>query len=273
MLTLHNGPLRAQLLPASGGRIAALSHERLGDILVPMDEGAFDPEFWPKAGAYPLIPFHNRIRGGRFSWDGRDYQLPHHPSEPNALHGFSNRRAWSTRDVSQTSAIMELEHAGDDAWPWPLFAEQRLSLEPQAIAIQLSVTNRADTSMPAGLGWHPYFKKAISIEDDAKLSWPIGPDLMPLGASSTTLATGDTRYLSDWRQVRLDLPDGARLSMTADPLLSHLVIHDVAPGYSCVEPTSHLANALGTTPPGVSDRLRSLAPGQTLAARFRLEIR
>ena len=269
---MRSGPLRVRLWPEAGGRITALSHEGYGDILVPMDESPFDPEIWPKAGAYPLIPFHNRIRGGRFSWDAREYGLPLHPSEPNALHGFSSRRAWTVRDMGPDSVVLTLTHAGDRYWPWPILAEQHIALQSNAITVQLSVRNDGDTAMPAGLGWHPFFVKAKAIVADARLSWPLGEDLMPLGTSLAASDESGTRYLSNWQRVDLVLQNGAKVTMTAEPLLSHLVIHDVAVGYSCVEPVSHLANALCTPLANPSDRMYPLAPGQTLSAAARLDI-
>lgn len=272
MVDLRNGRMRARLVPGAGGRIASLAHDGYGDILVPMSDAPFEPEFWPKAGAYPLIPFHNRIRDGRFSWDGDAYQLPLHPSEPHALHGFSSKRTWTEENVRDASATLSLKHEGDAHWPWSLLAQQHIVLEPDALVLNLSVTNLGDRAMPAGLGWHPYFVKARQIEDDAELSWPIGEDLMPLGHSTSKRLNGPTRYLSRWRRVIFTLLNGTRIAMSSDRLLSHLVIHDVAADYSCVEPTSHLANALANVPQHAEDRLVPLAPGETLTAGLRLEI-
>lgn len=270
MLTLRNGPLQAQLWLEAGGRIASLTHTRHGDILVPMNNAPFDPEYWPKAGAYPLIPFHNRVRGGKFTWQGRDYQLPCHPTEPNTLHGFSSRRVWSAHDVTPASAVMELIHTGDEHWPWPLLARQDINLDEDGLRIELTIRNDSDLVMPAGLGWHPYFVKASLITSDARLSWPIGPDLMPFGSSLVGQGQGDTRYLAEWQSAILDFSGGARVVVTADPLLSHLVLHDAAPSYSCVEPASHLANALADVPAQGRDGMYPLAPGQTLAAGLRV---
>lgn len=272
MIDLRNGAISARLAPASGGRIASLAHEVHGEILVPMDQASFEPEFWPKAGAYPLIPFHNRVRDGRFSWKGAHYQLPLHPSEPHALHGFGSRRAWTAKDVQESSATLELQHEADTYWPWSLCAQQHIVLEADGLALKLSVTNLSDSVMPAGLGWHPYFVKAREIEDDAELSWSIGEDMIPTGESTRDRTCGATQYLSNWRKVIVTLLNGMRLAMTSGPLLSHLVIHDVAPEYSCVEPTSHLANALSAVPEHAGDRLVPLAPNETLTVGLKLQI-
>ena len=54
-----------------------------------------------------LFPFPNRIRGGRFSWDGRDYHLPPslvpYDETGNAIHGLCIDRPWRVVDQSSDS--------------------------------------------------------------------------------------------------------------------------------------------------------------------------
>ena len=59
-----------------------------------------------RSGIPILFPFPNRIRVGRFSWEGKEYQLPLNDSvKQNAIHGFACRRPW--RVVGQG-----FQHAG-----------------------------------------------------------------------------------------------------------------------------------------------------------------
>ncbi|WP_435171052.1 hypothetical protein [Falsirhodobacter sp. 1013] len=268
-LTLRSGPLSASIRPAAGGRIAALRHDVLGDLIVPMDAAPFDPEFWPKAGAYPLIPFHNRIRDGRFTWQGQVHRLPLHPAEPNALHGFASRREW--RAAKEGSSIhMVLEHAADEHWPWAISATQVISLIATGMTIGLSVTNLSDAVMPAGLGWHPFFPPCRVTEDAAR-RWPMDERQIPEGTSTSDTGTEATRHLSGWTQVEIILDNGARMRLTASSVMSHLVVHQTAQ-YACVEPVSHLAGALALSLETSADRLRPLAPNETLSAEIRLDI-
>ncbi|WP_136686078.1 aldose epimerase family protein [Falsirhodobacter xinxiangensis] len=264
MTVLRDGPLTVRLRP-EGGRIAALHHDLHGDLIVPMTDAPFDPEFWPKAGAYPLIPFHNRIAGGRFDWDGQPYALPLHPAEPNALHGFASRPDWRIE-----GARMVLEHSADDLWPWDLTAVQDITLTDTALEIAMSVTNRSARTMPAGFGWHPFFPPC-RVEDDAALAWPAGPDMMPLGHSRAKGEDSPTRHLSDWSAAIVTLSGGARLRLRGSAELSHLVVHET-PDYACIEPVSHLAGALTLQPVRMQDRMRSLAPGATLRGTVTLEV-
>ena len=53
----------------------------------------------PSGHGIPLLfPFPNRIRGGRYAWNGRDYEIPlsaaSHDGAGNAIHGFCLDRPW-----------------------------------------------------------------------------------------------------------------------------------------------------------------------------------
>ena len=54
--------------------------------------------------------------------------------------------------------------------------------------------------------------------------------------------------------------------------LAHLVVYQAPSGYLCVEPASHLANALARPPPEARDAMRCLDPGETLSATVTLAL-
>ncbi|MFG6082612.1 hypothetical protein ACEUZ9_003261 [Paracoccus litorisediminis] len=270
---IESGELRMVLRPAWGGRVLSLT---LGDrpILMPLQgaAGVFDPQIWPKGGAYPLLPFHNRIPQGRFTWNGREVNLPLHPQEPATVHGHGHQRVWQATAHDASSVVLELAEAGQGAWPWPFTATQRFTVTKRRVDVQLSITNRADEPAPAGLGWHPFFAKCRAIRSDAAREWPMGADLLPIGGWRAAASDGAaTRYLSDWSRAELVLENGLAVTLTASAALSHLVIHDPAGAYSCVEPVSHLANSMNLHPERAVDNLVALAPGQTLGAQVTLQ--
>ncbi|WP_418025260.1 hypothetical protein ACNKFW_12200 (plasmid) [Paracoccus sp. TD-10] len=262
------------LRPSWGGRVLSLTW-RGQPILSPMQgaDGAFDGRNWPRGGAYPLFPFHNRIPLGRFSYRGRDVRLPVRPQEPNAVHGHAHQLPWHMVDAGDAAAELVCEDAGDGAWPWAFAASQRFQLRPNGLELLLSIRNRADETMPAGLGWHPFFAKCRKIASDAAREWAMGADFLPSGDWHPAAATGaDTRYLSDWSCVDLALSSGLCVTMRATGL-RHLVIHDPEHAYSCVEPVSHLANSMNLYPARAADNLADLAPGDLVQARISLAFR
>lgn len=270
-LTLSLNALHLTLRPDWGGRVERLTFDGR-DVLHPMPTTRYEPEDWPRGGAYPLIPFHNRIRGGRFAFDGREYALDTHPTEPNALHGPASRPAWQTEQRADHAARLWLDWQPDRRWPFAFHAEQRFELTASGLLLSLSVTNTGTGAMPAGLGWHPYFTKCTGIAVAAQRDWHLDDGYFPTGTWQVPATPLRTHYLSDWSDLRLRLENGLDVLLLADPLFFHLVIHDPAPAYSCVEPVSHLAGALNLSPQRVSDRMRRLDPGETLAGMLALVI-
>src|SRR5437016_4185547 len=67
--------------------------ERL-DLLY-VDPGLFSNGRPTRSGIPVLFPFPNRIRAGRYTWDGKEYQLPlDDPKQANSIHGFAVRHPW-----------------------------------------------------------------------------------------------------------------------------------------------------------------------------------
>lgn len=287
---LNNGQLRLQLLPAWGGRIGRLSVSlpkgKSREILRPIPgETEFDPLAWPKGGAYPLIPYSNRIENAQFSYAGQCYRLPSHPAAtPHTLHGISHTLPWQVLEQDDESATMRLDYAGDH-WPWPIRVEQRIALGDSKVSLRLSLTNMGETAMPGGLGIHPYFDAdgLRQVRYRFRRAWMIGADYLPTGESNPSsvdavlspgnwLNTELAQYLSEWGgQVRMDYPEGT-LDLSAGPSLSHLVIFaPKAAPYVCIEPVSHLANAIN-----LRERVKHgagmhiIQPGYTLTAELAL---
>lgn len=269
---LRAGALSLRLRPEWGGRVMSFSHDSGGDALLPITDRSFDPEAWPRAGAYPLAPFHNRIEGARFSFGGRKARLPPHPdTAPHALHGMASRLPWVLRGVDGRRAELSLRRAADEIWPWSFEARQIFDLDTEGLTVTVLLRNVDDAPMPGGVGWHPYLPRPKRIADDARTGWPVRPDYLPgPGPSPRGALSGDTLYLAQWGEVSVDLPGGLGLLFQKPVGLPHLVIHQPPGPFACVEPVSHLANAL--TQPGAPD-MGPIDPGDEMTGRFRLAVR
>ncbi len=293
--TLRAGALTMDIAPAAGGRIAALvsvdAAGRRTDWLAPMPASClrdgFDGLAWPKAGCYPLLPFSNRISGGRFQWAGREVRLAPHPGQAHAMHGVAHARAWQVDALTASSAELSLRYVPvADSWPWPFVATQRLVLTPEGLHVEMSLRNAGDTPMPAGGGFHPYFARTpgMRVRFAADTVWPMDADEVATGRRpvSEREAFGDARplpedsfsvYYSGWRQLaEVRHPSGAVLTLRADDPLDHFILH--APGgagYFCLEPVSHVSDAINLSAQGWDGTgLRVLAPGAALHLRMRL---
>lgn len=275
------GPLSARLRPAWGGRMTHLHHADHGDILVPTGEEGFEPLNWPRAGAYPLFPYHNRLYGGSFVHTGiRHDLLPHPAFAPDAMHGPAHRRAWEISDLDSDRVRLLLDYEADGEWPFSFRAEQSFLLENTGLTVGLSITNLADVPAPMALGWHPYLAAGLGCDarTDARLQYPLDPQNVPTGQAAVPrhnaaipAATGYTLHYTDWSNAHVQF-DRFSLRIEADPIFGHLAVHRMG-RYLCLEPVSMAAGALGV--PETQREVfgvRIIPPGEHLSGRIRLSI-
>lgn len=283
-VTLRSGALGLDLVPAIGGSIARFWSEAAGlavELLRPAPvEALVQRDPWAMA-SFPLVPWSNRIREGRFAFGGRAVTLaPNHPPERHAIHGLGFQSPWSLVDLLPAAAVLEHRHA-PDAWPWAYRAEQRITLTPAGLALELGLTNESDAPMPAGLGWHPYFPRTAETTLTARVGglWLTDAEVLPLARVTPPAEQDPGRGLRVDR-VSLDNPfadwDGhavvawperrARLRIAAGPPLSWLVVYTPpARPFFCVEPVSHVTDAFNLAAAGRTDTGTLLVgPGETL---------
>jgi aldose 1-epimerase len=146
----------------------------------------------PTRGGVPvLFPFPNRIRDGRFTWDGKEYQLPRNdPSKQNAIHGFTPREPWGLVHLRSDaeSAWMEAAFPPRATWThqWPGVGviSLKIQLKPNSLRYSARVVNygRDGHPFPFGLGFHPYFAVTADcrVQTPAQTRWEL-VDSLPTG--------------------------------------------------------------------------------------------
>ncbi len=280
-VTIAFRQLSARLRPSWGGRMTHLHHEDHGDILAPTAGESFDPFNWPRAGAYPLIPYHNRLYGGSFVHaDIRHDLLPHPALSPDAMHGPAHRRSWDISSLAADQCTLVLDYKADAEWPFSFRAEQSFMLESNRLTVELSITNLEDRPAPVSLGWHPYFAAELGCDasTDAKLQYPLdvqnvptGQQAVPRSKPTIPATTGYTLHFTDWSYARISF-DSFSLLLEADPVFSNLAAHRMD-RYLCLEPVSMVAGALGLPEPERNGRgVETISPGQRLSGCIRLSI-
>jgi aldose 1-epimerase len=282
-IELINSTWTIRLMPEWGGRIATLKAEGM-DVLLPVSSTSFDPMDWPRAGAYPLMPYSNRLQNARLSFAGRDHQLPEHPAaRPHTLHGVSHTQPWQVISADTHQATIACHYEGPH-WPWVFRAEQHFCIDGNRLLITLAVVNLGDCEMPAGLGLHPYFQRHPGMRATYShgREWEIDEHYLPTGNfqqdSTDVLIDADdlsglAHYQSQWDgKLQLDYPQG-RLAMQASHALSHFVAFAPAGApFICLEPVSHLADAFNRPPTEWGEvGTQVLEPGGRLAATLEFE--
>jgi aldose 1-epimerase len=185
---LENGAgSKAEVWPALGFncfRWQTVKDGRPLDLLY-CDPGLFADGRPTRSGIPILFPFPNRIRGGHFSWAGKEYQLPLNDGpKVNAIHGFACRRSWRVTDkgADATGAWLTGEFHGDrDAadcrtlWPSDYRIRVTYRLGVGVLRVEAEVSNPDAQPMPFGLGYHPYFRVPFVpgvASEDCKVTVP-----------------------------------------------------------------------------------------------------
>jgi aldose 1-epimerase len=270
-----NDHFEASFAPRAGGRLLVLRHVVHGDIVVPMDNRSFDPTNWPKAGAFPLFPFHNRLRDAAFRLEGRTTRLlPNMANGRDVMHGPAQRRPWRVSETGPDYLEMTLTYRADDDWPFDFSATQRFRLQENCLIVRLSLTNSGKALMPGGMGWHPYFRPSPdgNIQITAARVWhPFAPGNPFAHVTHNSrgwdgqFARDVTRHYSGWTIAMARIGEGTTISLSGDTSLSCLAaLHKN--DYLCLEPASHVAGALETLPELCPETgLRLLRPGETMS--------
>src|SRR5260370_12406805 len=112
LITLRAEGAGITVAAAVGGAVTRYWLERDGptwEWLRPTPPEALCAAFPYRTAAFPLVPYSNRIREGRFAFRGRAVTLPlNRPPERHAIHGHGWQSAW--RPVAVGPAEAPLPH-------------------------------------------------------------------------------------------------------------------------------------------------------------------
>jgi aldose 1-epimerase len=284
-ISLADGELTLELLPNLGAAVATLRYQGR-DVLRPTPPGTTDPF---ETASFALVPYANRIADGRFRVGEREIRIERNaPGQAHPLHGHAWRKPWRVESQARDTVVLSYEHAAD-SWPWHYLAMQTLTLRADSLDVALSVENLDSTPMPAGLGWHPYFRKGPGAQLKAHLEgvWLTDEEFLPVRLAHGTRfgqwGRGDelTRpELIDhchtgWPGVaEILLPqEELRLALTASRALHWLHIYSPPDkDFFCIEPVSQMPNAVNRSAPPAITGHRLLAPGERFDARITLSV-
>jgi aldose 1-epimerase len=188
---LDYGATIAQLVVQAGGgpRSLVLSLPNLEDY---PRHGAF---FGAIAGRCA-----NRIAGGKFSLDGRDYQLSLNEKGTTQLHGGAGglwNRTWKIGDASGTHALLTYHSPdGEEGYPGNLDVTCLYKFEDETcLSIALSATTDAPTIV--NLATHSYFNLSPAssilshaLRMPAARVCPVNEQLIPTGELLDVTSTG-----------------------------------------------------------------------------------
>ena len=288
MIVLTAGPLELAICASIGGSIARFDFVG-GSRRTPILRGCSRvPANVLDAASFPLVPFVNRIAGGRFTFRGREIVLaPNMPGDPSPLHGQGWLSPWTIVSAGPDHAELLFEHAAGE-WPWAYAARQQFTLDEEGLEISLTCKNLAPGPMPCGLGQHPYFHCTSDsrLRTEVANVWTIDEKVLPV---ERVAATG--RFdIRDRPVCGLDLDHGfdgwggrAVIDDPAWPFKIEMSSSDAGffqlyspkqGGIFVAEPVTHANAALNADEEKWSELgMRILSPGEEMSLTMRLDIR
>ncbi len=287
LIVLTAGPLELAVCASIGGSIARFDFNEAGRR-VPILRGCDRvPINVLDTASFPLVPFVNRIAGGRFAFRGREIRLePNMSGDPSPLHGQGWLAPWSILSTGPSHAELIFEHE-EGEWPWSYAARQRFSLDQAGLEIVLTCMNLSDEPMPCGLGQHPYFHcaSATRLRTEVANVWTIDEKILPVERVAA-IGRFDIR---DVAVCGLDLDHGFdgwaghasisdptwpfEVAMSSNEARFFQLYSPKQGGIMVAEPVTHANAALNAE----EDRwgalgMRVLSPGQEMSLSMRLDV-
>jgi len=306
---LTNQRLRLVIQPALGAGVAEFSLRGPSAEWTPLWRRA--PEgvtFWNDLASYTLAPWCNRIVEGVFTFRNRRIELTRDWEDGTAIHGVVKDRPFDVLDRSPVSARLRFDSRRHPdrpsvrAWPWAFSCVLRYELDGSSLTHEVSVMNLSEEPMPCGVGFHPYFVRALwDPRDEVEVRMniagrypcegmiPTGPAVpdevtahfaagLPLG----TLELDDVFSGTGGRMGVTWPASGVRARFECSPEFDHSVVYSPVDRTGpaprplpcfCLEPVSMVNDGFNLMERGQAGTgVRVLSPGEGMTARWRVVI-
>lgn len=196
-----------------------------------------------------LAPWPNRIADGKYSWNGRSYQVEvNEVARNNALHGLLLHQQWrleaSTPDSLSLSSVLH----PSESYPFEIAFQSNYVVNETGLHWTLTARNVGNGAAPYGVSIHPYLianpdstVNDWTLELDSREYIKVTPDrLLPIGVFPVDEAdfqfqSGrligdqfiDHAFLVNSKNPVIKLTDsyGSGVKMTYDPSMKWVQIH------------------------------------------------
>jgi aldose 1-epimerase len=206
----------AIILPYLGGTINNLALNHNGALIQILDGYTSDTDANANLNSSfkgsNLFPFPNRIKGGKYEFNGKSYQLYiNFPDENNAIHGlvFDHEFSVVHFESGDQLCLLTLKYIPEkkpEGYPFNYSLEiiYRWSAKTKFNCTS-KVTNLSSTEIPVGIGWHPYFKGGTEKVDELMLQFPakevleVDQKMIPTGKSQAYATFNQLKQIAGTR--------------------------------------------------------------------------
>lgn len=120
-----------------------------------------------------LIPWPNRIRDGRYTFNGISHQLAlTEPARHNASHGLARYAPWVLVDKKPDGVTNRVRIHPQPGWPGALEAMITHRVGQDGLTVTVEATNIGAGELPFGYGAHPYLTVGEATVDEVAVTVP-----------------------------------------------------------------------------------------------------
>jgi galactose mutarotase-like enzyme len=268
-----------------------------GAELCELRGGAGVDYLWPAAPAWPrhapvLFPIVGRLRDDTLLHQGRSYHL--------TQHGFARDRrfTWVERSTTGCRLVLTDDPETHAMYPFGFRFEVAYALAGATLEVTYTVTNPADTVLPASMGAHPAFrwpllpglaKEAYTLTFDAEETEPmrgVAGGLLtdadrPSPISGRHLGLNPRLFADDAlilphpksRSVRFAAAQGPALTVAWEGFFQLGLWSKPDGDFLCIEPWSGMASPADFSGEFVQKPwLMLIPPGESRAATYRITL-
>ena len=157
-----------------------------------------------------LVPWPNRIRDGRYTFNGVTHQLAlTEPARHNASHGLARYTPWVLVDKRTDAVTNQARIHPQPGWPGTLETRITHRVAEDGLTVTVEATNVGESELPFGYGAHPYLTVGESTVDEVALTMP-----------AASYLEVDDRLLP----IRISPVDGTAYDLRNGPLLGSLIL-------------------------------------------------
>ncbi len=292
----------AEVVPCYGMNCIRLSDEEGTECLkTPTDVhilGEADAYLW----GMPVLCFPNRISGGRFLFEGREYRFPvNEPHLDNYCHGTLHTLPFAVAEYDGTHITGVFEATEEQpymSFPHSFVFRLEYRLTREGLLQVASVTNTSHTRMPFALAFHTTFRVPFSPGGEAATTTIKVPtkeefertmhNFRPTGKRFAThewkealhagsFVPGDytiSRFYSlEGNVLSLSDATGTTITYTYDKKYRHCMMYNGGnKSYICLEPQTYATDCINLSSTPMEDGLLVIEPGETLTLKTRIAI-
>ena len=306
----QDGEAIAKIAPALGNNCYAFrvtDGERWINLIDPPPDLATLKERPTAFGNPILFPFPNRIRNGKWEFEGNTYQFDKSPESPTTIHGLLLNRPFQIdkHEANENGATLVCSLNSQDfpdvsrQYPFPFIIEITYTLKDAMLTMGIVIKNTGERNMPMGFGIHPYFSTNLTGTADASKAvitvpankyWELDDVLVPTGKQHDVSGTLDLRHGQPFAKLKLDhvftdvqLVDGVSrcrienrdtgygMIMESDAQFRELVVYTPPERDAiCFEPYTCPTDAINLEARGIPAGVIVLAPKETFSATVRM---